>query len=61
MREVDLWVHGHLHHSVDYQIGACRVVSNPCGYLTRSGTPENSQFAPDFIVEVTELGISSVY
>lgn len=28
----DLWVHGHIHDSVDYDIGDCRVVSNPRGY-----------------------------
>lgn len=28
----DLWVHGHLHDSFDYRIGACRVVCNPRGY-----------------------------
>lgn len=28
----DLWVHGHSHHSVDYQIGRTRVFSNQRGY-----------------------------
>lgn len=27
----DLWVHGHVHASTDYQMGKCRVVCNPRG------------------------------
>jgi Icc-related predicted phosphoesterase len=27
-----LWIHGHVHHSVDYLIGRCRVIANPLGY-----------------------------
>ena len=50
--QADLWVHGHLHVSRDYRIGPCRVVANPCGYKTRSGTPQNPQFNPNFIVEL---------
>ena len=50
--QADLWVHGHIHASRDYRIGSCRVVSNPCGYRTRSGAPQNPDFDPDFIVEL---------
>lgn len=50
--QADLWVHGHIHASRDYQLGPCRVVSNPCGYKTRDGTPQNPDFDPDFIVEL---------
>lgn len=32
MANVDLWLHGHVHDSFDYQVGCCRVVANPCGY-----------------------------
>jgi Icc-related predicted phosphoesterase len=28
----DYWIHGHLHNSVDYTIGSCRVICNPRGY-----------------------------
>lgn len=44
-----LWVHGHTHASCDYRIGRTRVVCNPRGYH-----PDglNSDFDPDFIVEV---------
>jgi len=50
--QADLWVHGHIHASRDYRIGPCRVVANPCGYKTRSGTPQNPQFNPNFIVDL---------
>ena len=30
--EVDLWIHGHLHRSSDYQVGSSRVICNPRGY-----------------------------
>lgn len=29
---VDLWMHGHVHNSFDYRVGATRVVANPRGY-----------------------------
>jgi len=46
-----LWIHGHMHHSVDYTIGATRVVSNPRGYVV-GGRNENPHFDPGFVVEV---------
>lgn len=33
MPNVDLWLHGHTHDGFDYQVGRCRVVANPAGYL----------------------------
>jgi hypothetical protein len=33
MPNVDLWLHGHVHDSFDYQVGRCRVVANPAGYV----------------------------
>lgn len=30
---VDLWLHGHVHDSFDYQVGRCRIVANPAGYV----------------------------
>jgi predicted phosphodiesterase len=48
----DVWVHGHTHDSFDYQIGKCRVVCNPCGYMTRGGGIENDRFDSNFVVEV---------
>ncbi len=51
-QQADLWVHGHMHDSFDYQLGQCRVVCNPCGYMTRGGGIENERFDPNFIVDV---------
>ena len=31
--QIKLWVHGHVHHNFDYQIGDTRVVCNPRGYV----------------------------
>jgi predicted phosphodiesterase len=31
--QADFWLHGHCHDSFDYQVGGCRVVSNPTGYI----------------------------
>lgn len=52
VEKADLWVHGHIHESVDYMIHGCRVITNPCGYRTRSGNPENRDFDPNLIVRV---------
>jgi hypothetical protein len=52
--KVDVWVHGHTHTSFDYQLGKCRVVANPLGYLLRGGGAENKNFNPDFVVEVED-------
>jgi len=46
-----LWIHGHVHDSCDYRIGATRVLGNPRGYA-RTGTPENPLFDPQLVVEV---------
>jgi predicted phosphodiesterase len=31
--QIKLWTHGHTHEDFDYQIGSCRVVCNPRGYI----------------------------
>ncbi len=51
-RKADLWVHGHMHESFDYNIGKCRIVTNPCGYIRRDGSPENERFDPSLIIEL---------
>lgn len=48
----DIWIHGHTHTSMDYNIGKCRVVCNPCGYVMRTGNNENSSFNPNLIIEI---------
>lgn len=45
-----LWLHGHVHHSCDYLVGATRVVANPRGYAPK-GVVENTQFAPNLLIE----------
>ncbi|MCX7291678.1 metallophosphoesterase family protein [Janthinobacterium sp.] len=50
--QADLWVHGHMHASLDYRIGGCRVVCNPCGYRRPDGTPENERFDAGFIIDL---------
>ena len=47
-----LWVHGHTHNSFDYQVGNCRVVCNPRGYVAWTGKVENRDFAAGFVVVV---------
>lgn len=39
-----------MHESVDYTIGQCHVVCNPCGYKGRDGTIENVRFDPDYVI-----------
>lgn len=45
---IDLWVHGHTHHNVDYMLGDTRVVSNQRGY------PDErvANWRPDLLVEI---------
>lgn len=52
--QADLWVHGHTHDSFDYTIGKCRVVCNPCGYMTHGGGTENALFDPLRIIELKD-------
>ena len=44
-----VWIHGHIHEPVDYEIGDTRVVSNPFGYCGHEVIRANSK---DFCVEV---------
>lgn len=48
-RKPKLWIHGHTHDSMDYDIGDCRVVCNPMGYV---GHATNLRFDPNFTVEI---------
>ena len=45
----ELWVHGHLHESIDYRIGVTRIVCNPYGYY-----PDmlNGRYNPKLTLEV---------
>lgn len=43
-----LWIHGHMHDSIDEQLGETRVVANPGGYTAS----ENPRFDPALCVDV---------
>jgi hypothetical protein len=44
----DVWVHGHVHHSVGYVLGETQVVCNPRGY-----GDENPDFDPAFVLDLS--------
>jgi len=44
-----LWVHGHTHDSMDYRVGATRVLCNPAGYLRYE---ENVDFQEKLTVDL---------
>ncbi|MBO9170020.1 metallophosphoesterase [Rhizobium sp. L245/93] len=44
-----LWVHGHVHHRVDFTIGKTRVLANPRGYPNE---PSFRAFDPRLVVEI---------
>jgi predicted phosphodiesterase len=50
---VDLWIHGHLHCSHDYRVGATRVLCNPRGVVNRRGQPENPRFDAACLIDVS--------
>lgn len=60
LRHADVWLHGHVHDSFDYQVGRCRVVANPLGYAqgrhsasdARDLVFENASFQWSCVVEV---------
>jgi predicted phosphodiesterase len=52
--QADVWVHGHMHDSFDYQIGKCRVVCNPRGYRKTTGATENQHFDPNLVVDLID-------
>lgn len=47
----ELWVHGHTHSCLNYQLGNTQVVVNPRGYVQGSRV-ENPEFNPNKIVEI---------
>jgi calcineurin-like phosphoesterase family protein len=49
---LNLWIHGHMHDSLDYMVNKCRVICNPRGYTRYSGGQENPQFNPSLIIEI---------
>ena len=46
---IKLWCHGHIHALSDYQIGQCRVVCNPRGYVSAH---ENPAFDENYTLDI---------
>lgn len=63
LRKSDLWLHGHVHDSFDYNVGGCRVVANPLGYVrskhsaahARELIYENSSFQWASVIDIRSL------
>lgn len=49
VERVALWVHGHTHHSFDYDVYGTRVMCNPRGYAPQELNPD---FDPGLVVEI---------
>lgn len=43
------WFHGHCHNTSDYEIGDCRIITNPRGYYP---SDLNYRFNPEFLIEL---------
>lgn len=60
LAQADLWIHGHVHDSFDYEIAGCRVITNPRGYalnLKQASSLaqiewENPHFNPRLVVQL---------
>lgn len=49
--KMDLWIHGHTHDNLDYEVNGTRVICNPRGYVRWSGQ-ENLDFKPGLVIEI---------
>ena len=55
VERADLWIHGHVHHVLNYRVGERgRVVCNPLGYPRRGayGVAESEGFDANFVIEL---------
>jgi len=48
----ELWIHGHMHDSLDYMANGTRVICNPRGYCRYEGSQENAEFNSNIMIEV---------
>jgi len=44
----DVWIHGHIHESLDYFVSQTRIICNPKGYIFEP----NENFNPKFVIEI---------
>lgn len=66
LEKADLWIHGHVHDGVDYEISGTRIIANPRGYpLNRLAAQlpeqlewENPRFDPQLVVDVEAKPLS---
>jgi hypothetical protein len=54
-RHVPLWIHGHIHNTIDYTVYGTRVLCNPRGYAPKH---LNKSFNPSLVVSVEPGGQS---
>ncbi len=52
MGRAKLWLHGHMHHAIDYTVNGTNVVANPRGYRHHDYWWENRDYEPAFLIEV---------
>lgn len=60
LQKSDLWIHGHVHDSLDYEVSGARVIANPRGYAVNRLTAqsieqlkwENERFDSKLVVRV---------
>lgn len=45
---INLWIHGHIHESLDYNISSTRIICNPRGYPDEL----NYSFDPELVIEI---------
>lgn len=48
----DLWIHGHLHSSINKKINGVKLISNPRGYSKYFNMSENKDFNPNKIIKI---------
>lgn len=52
MGRAKLWLHGHMHHGINYTVNGTNVVANPRGYMRQDGWWENRDYEPAMLIEV---------
>lgn len=51
---VALWLHGHIHAAMDYQINGTRIVQNARGYIFDDWEESVTGFDPSLVIEINE-------